>query len=79
MRVTTEPVAGHPSGCCRILRRHGLVAAKKRKRGRADCILWQRDEPMELWQMDLVGGVMLADGAEAKVVTGLRVQPSLTA
>jgi transposase InsO family protein len=26
---------------------------------------------MELWQMDIVGGVMLADGSEAKVVTGV--------
>jgi hypothetical protein len=26
---------------------------------------------MELWQMDIVGGVMLADGTEAKVVTGV--------
>jgi hypothetical protein len=26
---------------------------------------------MELWQMDIVGGVLLSDGAEAKVVTGL--------
>jgi transposase InsO family protein len=25
---------------------------------------------MELWQMDIVGGVRLADGSEAKVVTG---------
>jgi hypothetical protein len=26
---------------------------------------------MELWQMDIVGGVMLADGTEAKLVTGV--------
>jgi hypothetical protein len=26
---------------------------------------------MELWQMDIVGGVFLADGSEAKVVTGV--------
>jgi hypothetical protein len=26
---------------------------------------------MELWQMDIVGGVLLADGREAKVVTGV--------
>lgn len=32
---------------------------------------WERDRPMELWQMDIVGGVMLADGREAKVVTGV--------
>jgi transposase InsO family protein len=26
---------------------------------------------MELWQMDIVGGIRLADGAEAKVITGV--------
>ena len=53
----------------RILSRHGLHRAVKRKRGRKDYIRWQRARPMELWQMDIVGGVMLADGSEAKVVT----------
>ena len=55
----------------RILRRHGLVSARKRRRGREDYIRWQREKPMELWQMDIVGGVLLADGSEAKVVTGV--------
>jgi transposase len=53
----------------RILARHGLHRAVKRKRGRKDYIRWERARPMELWQMDIVGGVMLADGSEAKVVT----------
>lgn len=26
---------------------------------------------MELWQMDIVGGVPLADGTEAKIVSGI--------
>jgi len=26
---------------------------------------------MQLWQMDVMGGVMLGDGTEAKVVTGV--------
>jgi hypothetical protein len=26
---------------------------------------------MLLWQLDMVGGVMLADGTEAKIVTGV--------
>ena len=26
---------------------------------------------MELWQLDVVGGVLLADGAEVKVLTGV--------
>lgn len=54
----------------RILVRHGLVAAEqqnhKRKYRR-----WQRDAPMQLWQIDIIGGVFLADGRECKLVTGI--------
>ena len=32
---------------------------------------WQRAEPMHLWQLDIVGGVPLADGRECKMVTGI--------
>jgi hypothetical protein len=35
--------------------------AVKRKRGRGDYVRWQRARPMELWQMDILGGMMLAD------------------
>jgi transposase InsO family protein len=42
-----------------------------RKRRREDFKRWERAEPMESWQMDIVGGVLLADGSVAKVVTGL--------
>jgi transposase InsO family protein len=55
----------------RILARHGLVTPIKRGRKRSDYVRWQREAPMELWQMDIVGGLMLADGSEAKVVTGV--------
>ncbi|GAA2611451.1 IS481 family transposase [Dactylosporangium fulvum] len=55
----------------RILRRNNLVAGIPRKRRREDYQRWERPQPMELWQMDIVGGVLLADGTEAKVVTGL--------
>jgi transposase InsO family protein len=55
----------------RILARHGLYLARKRRRGRDQYVRWERERPMELWQMDIVGGVMLADGTEAKVVTGV--------
>jgi transposase InsO family protein len=55
----------------RILVRHGLIEAVRRRRGRKDYIRWQRARPMELWQLDIVGGVMLADGSEAKVVTSV--------
>ena len=32
---------------------------------------WQRDAPTQLWQLDIVMGVPLADGREAKLVTGI--------
>jgi transposase InsO family protein len=54
----------------RILVRNGLVdpQAQKHKRGYKR---WQRAEPMHLWQMDIVGGVPLADGRSCKLVTGI--------
>jgi len=32
---------------------------------------WERGAPMELWQMDVVGGFVLADGRRAKVLSGV--------
>ena len=32
---------------------------------------WERGAPMELWQMDVVGGFVLADGTKAKALTGV--------
>src|SRR5438128_2616610 len=32
---------------------------------------WERGGPMELWQMDVVGGFLLADGTSAKALTGI--------
>jgi transposase InsO family protein len=32
---------------------------------------WERGKPMELWQMDVVGGFALADGRRAKALTGV--------
>jgi transposase InsO family protein len=60
----------------RILSRHGLQEHRARKRRRDSFKRWQRDAPMQLWQMDIVGGVMIVDAAcgglrEAKVVTGV--------
>jgi transposase InsO family protein len=55
----------------RILVRNGLLEPKTRKKRRSEYLRWERAVPMELWQMDIVGGVILADGPEAKVVTGV--------
>ncbi len=55
----------------RILVRHGLIAPKHRKRRRDQYLRWERPEPMQLWQMDIVGSVWLTTGVELKVVTGV--------
>lgn len=54
----------------RILVRHGLVAAQQQNHKRT-YRRWQRDAPMQLWQLDIMGGVFLADGRECKLVTGI--------
>ena len=64
-------VAPSASAIYRCLRRHGLVQARKRRRRREDYKRWQRERPMELWQLDVVGGVALDSGRYLKVVTGL--------
>ena len=55
----------------RCLVRHGLVTPQARKRKRSDYQRWERSRAMELWQMDIVGGVRLVDGSEAKIVSGI--------
>jgi len=55
----------------RVLVRRGLVAARKRKRRREDYKRWQREEAMQLWQIDVTGSVFLADGTECKLISGI--------
>ena len=50
-------------------RRHGLVAARKRRR--QDYKRWQREAPMQLWQLDITGSVFLTDGTELKLISGI--------
>jgi transposase InsO family protein len=69
-REGVVPVPGR-SSVYRALVRNGLLDPTKRKRKRADFRRWERGRAMELWQMDVMGGVHLADGSEAKVVTGI--------
>jgi transposase InsO family protein len=64
------PVPGRTS-IYRALLRNGLVTRGQRKRRRADYRRWERARPMELWQMDVVGGFHLADGTELKAVSGI--------
>jgi transposase InsO family protein len=55
----------------RALVRHGLIVPGARRRRLASYKRWERGRPMELWQLDVVGGVLLADGTECKVLTGV--------
>jgi transposase InsO family protein len=54
----------------RILERNGLVVAQEQQH-RRKYKRWQREAPMHLWQLDLVGGIFLADGRECKMLTGI--------
>ena len=59
------------SSIYRCLVRHRLITPQARKRKRDDYRRWERSRAMELWQMDIVGGVQLVDGSEAKIVSGV--------
>lgn len=65
-----EPLPSR-SAVYRCLIRHGLITPKGRRRRRSDYKRWERARAMELWQMDIVGGVRLADGSKASIVSGI--------
>ena len=55
----------------RALVRNGLIQPRPRRRPKADYRRWERARPMELWQLDVMGGIWLTDGRELKAVTGI--------
>jgi transposase InsO family protein len=59
------------SSVYRALRRAHLIDPTARRRRREDWKRWERGRPMELWQMDVVGGIGLADGTTVKCLTGI--------
>ena len=59
------------SSIYRCLVRHHLIDPQQRGKRRSDYKRWERARSMELWQMDVMGGVYLVDGSELKVVTGI--------
>jgi transposase InsO family protein len=59
------------SAIYRCLVHHRLIAPKPRRRRREDYRRWERSRPMELWQIDVMGGVRLTDGTQLSVVTGI--------
>lgn len=80
MELLRKPVAGvlAPSERTidRVLVRQGLLRSRPRKRPRSSYRRWERPGPMQLWGMDIVGGLMLVNEVtgqlrEAKVVTAV--------
>jgi transposase InsO family protein len=69
-RAGFEPVPSE-SAVYRCLVRAGVIAPVRRHRRSEAFKRWERAAPMELWQMDVVGGFHLADGASAKALTGV--------
>ncbi|MDX6371407.1 MAG: hypothetical protein QOD98_395 [Nocardioidaceae bacterium] len=59
------------SAVYRALVRLNLIDPTGRRRRDRKWKRWERGRPMELWQMDVVGGFVLADGTRAKALTGV--------
>jgi transposase InsO family protein len=69
-RQQVDPVPSR-SSVHRALVRHQLIDPTRRRRRRSDYKRWERSRAMELWQMDVTGGVHLDDGSRPMVVTGV--------
>src|ERR1700760_515465 len=69
-RLGVRPVPGRTSVYRALVRLSLIDPAARRPRDRK-WKRWERGEPMELWQMDVVGGFVLADGTRAKVLSGV--------
>ena len=70
VRKGVDP-APSASAVYRCLVRAAAIDPVKRHRRKDTWKRWERAEPMELWQMDTVGGFLLADGTAAKALTGI--------
>src|SRR5256885_7113927 len=60
-----------PISVYRSLLRAGVIDPLQRQRRREMWKRWERAAPMELWQLDVVHGFLLADGSSAKALTGI--------
>jgi hypothetical protein len=72
-RLAREGVRRVPSRAAigRALSRLGLITPGGRRARKRQFRRWERGRPMELWQLDVMGGVLLDDGTECKAVTGI--------
>ena len=69
-KAGVEPLPSE-SAVYRALARLNLIDPGRRRRQDRRWKRWERGKPMELWQMDTVGGFLLADGSKAKALTGI--------
>ena len=69
-RARVSPLPSE-SAVYRCLVRAGVIEPVRRRRRAEAFKRWERAAPMELWQMDVVGGFHLADGSSAKALTGI--------
>ena len=69
--LTRRGMAVSESAAYRALTRLNLVDPGARRPRDRKWKRWERGAPMELWQMDVVGGFVLADGTRAKVLSGV--------
>jgi len=69
-REKVDPLPSHMA-IYRALVRHHLIDPTATRKRLPSYKRWERGRPMELWQMDVVGGVLLDDGSECKVLTGV--------
>ena len=68
-RRDVSPVS--ESAAYRALVRMNLIDPAARRPRDRKWKRWERGAPMELWQMDVVGGFVLADGTRVKALTGV--------
>jgi transposase InsO family protein len=71
LRRRRAPMVPSESAVYRCLVRAGVIDQVRSRRRIEDWKRWERSQPMELWQMDVVGGFLLADSTTAKALTGV--------
>jgi transposase len=69
--LAIRDVAVSESAVYRALVRLNLIDPSARRPRDRKWKRWERGAAMELWQMDVVGGFVLADGTKAKALTGI--------
>lgn len=69
--LSRRGMAVSESAAYRALARLNLIDPAARRPRDRKWKRWERGAPMELWQLDVVGGFVLADGTRAKVLTGV--------